>query len=551
MPATRKPRKTVAQKLGNPAWRATISDADLRRASPEQYKRRLRSRALASDPLAPVTTLGGLEQQAGTLVDTQQAGDTAAIKADQDRADATFRTRSGLYQGLSNMQTAGAKQAFDDVTKAINNVITATNAGTSADAAQLGAALKASDDAQRAAYASMGVAPADPAQANLPGQVPQDTTAARLAALAGTSQGVQQQVGQSGIATLGAESGMSAIPGQNLDINLRNLTGEQNQTNKELSDRRATLTQQRHGLLRQAVRDLQDFEVAKRTYGDQHANMLFQQYLAQKEFDEKVKQESFAEWLQTAQLTGVTPPGGPIPAGQQTLGGAAQDVATAGVTGTFHGQETLEAKTARLTRKIDWYNAHTSRTQANAAILQALKDAESTTDDKKKKELEAKAARLAKGITALNSFLAPTAGEGAPPASTSRYPVGTSTSTTDDKGNQVTHSATQEEADAYNKAHPDNPNMIAGDPVPTQGKPYVRRFNDALAYLKSQGLSHSDALRILSMSTYTDWHTKARGMLSRMKRRQKGENAPEPKPPKKPKKKPGQYIPGGGPTFNP
>jgi hypothetical protein len=558
--AKKPPRRkhSVAELRANPKWRRYLKDAQL---TPAQRAQRTRNTALKADPLAPIPTLGGLEGQANTLVDAQQAGDVAGIKAEQSQADAEFGTRSGMYRGLANFQTAGAQNAFNNVTNSVNSIIAANNAGSAADTSMLSAALKKADDEQRAAYGQMGVAPAQPGQggaAPLPGQVPQDVTADRLAALAGTEEGVRQQLGQSGVSAVAAEAGMGAIPGQGLAINLMNLTGERNETNKQIQTKRDTLQKDRKGLFRQAVRDLQDFELAKRTFGSQEANQKFQQYMAEKEFDEKVKQESFAEWLQTSQLTGTTAPGGPIPAGGSTIPGRAQStadrVAGAQITGRDPrtGRETVDARNARLTRNIDWFNAHTNRTQAEAAITAALREAETTKDDAKSKAAEQRATRIASGIAALNSFLAPNAGEGAPPSATSRYPVGTSTAVTDKNGNPITHKASQAEADAYNKAHQNTgqPPLVAGDPVPTTGKPYVRRFNDALSYLKSQGLSHSDALRILSMSTYTDWKSKARGMLSRMKRRQRGERAPEPKKPKpKPKRKPkgaAGAIPGFG-----
>src|SRR3954454_7784143 len=101
MPKPPRRKHSVAEMRANPAWRRYLKDAQL---TPAQRAQRTRNTALKADPLAPVTTLGGLEGQANTLVDTQQAGDTAAIKAEQDRADAEFRTRSGMYQGLANFQ---------------------------------------------------------------------------------------------------------------------------------------------------------------------------------------------------------------------------------------------------------------------------------------------------------------------------------------------------------------------------------------------------------------------------------------------------------------
>jgi hypothetical protein len=518
MATARRRRPTRAQMLANPAQRATLPDSAL---SPIQRLQRHQARArkaagsqtnpATADPLAPVSSLKDLTTQANQLVDAQTGPDTSTLGQQETTENQQYATRTGLAQGLAGFQQQDTQKAFADTQAALNNLISLSSATGTQDQANLQAALKASDDARAAMYAGAGAAPPPP------GTLGQDQTPQLLAGVASQFQGGQNALVQTGQGQITAAGAREAMPGQALALNLRDITGEHTANMKSIQQKRDDIQKQRPNLLRQAVRDLQDFEIVKRQFGDAHASQLFQQFLADKQLGNQEKDASFQQWLATSGLTGTTAPGGPVPAGQTTLAGRAQNtsdrVAVAGVTGRDPrtGRPTLQARDLsrqwqdRLAgRQIDWANVGINQQQVNAQLAAVAQQAQDAGDKKKSDEAAKRGAGITAGIEALAGYM------GTPPSNVRPdYPAAQAVPAT--------------------AAIPDNPSTPQNEAKPaTKGQDaYKRTFDGAMRVLELH-MSRSDALRILMKSNYSDWRARANYLSQRSKRR--GRSGPTQRP---------------------
>lgn len=499
--------------LANPAQRATLPTSAL---TPLQQLQRHQARArkaagahptnpATADPLAPVGSLKDLTTQANQLVDAQTSPDTAALGEQEARENQQFATRAGLARGMANYQSEDMRRAFSDTNNALNSLLSTSQATNAQDQSNLQAALQASDDARARMYAAAGAAPPPP---GTPGQ---NETPQLLAGVASQFQGAQNSLAQAGQGDIAAAGAREAIPGQELAINLRNITGEHTANLGDLTQKRNDIQKQRPNLLRQAVRDLQDFELAKRQFGDAHANQMFQQFLAERQLGDQEADTTFQRWLAKSQLLGTTP------GGQTTLAGRAQNtadrVAVAGVTGTDPrtGKPTLAARDflsqwrERLAqRNISWANVGINQQQVNAQLAAVAQQAADASDKKKSDQAAKRGAGIAAGIEALSGYMGT-----APSNVRPDYPAAAAIPAT--------------------SAVPDNPATAVNEAKPaTKGsEAYKRTFDGAMRVLELH-MSRSDALRILQKSNYSDWRARANYLTQRSKRR--GRSGPTQRP---------------------
>jgi hypothetical protein len=291
--------------------------------------------------------------------------------------------------------------------------------------------------------------------------------------------GLNAQMQADAQARIGAAGGMMAIPGMETAASLGTLGNEYNAANKERAQARTDLGTRKKSLLAETMKDLRDFEVAKRTYGDQQANMKFQQYLSEKELGLKEKDMNFQQWLSGEQLDI-----------QQADSATNRRVAVAGVTGRDPrtGRPTLAADQFTSQRDIDWANVAINRRTVENQMASIAADANDKKDKAKADAAKARGAAWGKGLEVLSGYLKPQEGEG-PATRGDKFP--------------------------YGAGVPDDPNT----PENEAKGPYKRTFDAALRKLTQAGMSRSDALRMLQQSDYSDWRERATQMYSRLKRR--------------------------------
>lgn len=478
----KKPR-TLSQKLANPAWRATLPDSAL---TPTQRVARTQARARkrrgnVTDPLAPTTSFTDMTNQANQLVDAQQSGDVTDLDQRTTRENQQFATRAGLAQGQAQYQSADLAGAFTNTQNALNQILATSNAAGAQDQATLAASLKAADDARAKMYASLGIAPpATPVDPNAP------QTSQLLTGAAANEAGILGNATSDATAQIAAAGERRAIPGQQLALSLRDIGGEHTANLNEIQTGRDALKKNRPALLRQALQDLQSFEIAKRQYGDQHANQLFQQFLAEKQLGDSEQNQTFQQWLATQQLN----------ISQQQADDQSR-VTGATITGTDPktGRPTFDYRKWLDQSNIDWANVGINQQQATAQIA-AIAAQANDADDKKKSDAAAKRGEgIAKGIEWLSGFM----GE-APPGTNSKYPFAPAVPSAG--------AISDDPSTPQNEGKP----AVKGSPT------YRKLFDDALRGM-TQYMSRSDALRILTKSNYSDWRAKANYLLQRAKRR--------------------------------
>lgn len=464
--AARKPRRTTAQKLANPNWRASLPDSAL---SPAQRATRARNKMLAADPLAPVSSNREMGVQAQDIVKSLMQPDEQAATLNDQTANANFATRRGLLTDLGNQRSAQMNDAFTATNNSLNNLI-GVGAGVAGEAqGNLVSALR---------QPSAG----DALQQQLGGGAPPADESQLIAQSAQNQAGLNAQMQGDANANIAAAGAMKAVPGIETAQSLGTLSGEFNADAAKRAQVHTDLGNRKQGLLSQTMKDLRDFEVAKRTYGDQHANMLFQQYLSQKELDLKVKDMDFQQWLSSQQLDI-----------QQADSATNRRVAVAGVTGTDPrtGKPTLDTRKFIDQSKIDWANVGINQQQVNATLAQIGADAADNKDKKKAAAAQVRGEAWGKGLQALQGYLTPGKGQ-APSSSHTDFP--------------------------FNPGTPDNPATTGTNEATTQ---YKRTYVGAYRTLLQAGMTRSDALRMLSQSTYTDWAEKASTDLRQLKRRVK------------------------------
>jgi hypothetical protein len=445
-------KKSTAQKLKNPNWRAGLPDKAL---SKSQLAQRKRARALKADPLAKTKTLGDLEDQAGILANAQMRPIGDELTNEESRLNALYGTRTSLANQLGAFQQTGVDKAAADTTTALNSLIANNAAVGAGDQANLQGALRNIGQSQQDLVGQLGGNAQ--AQENLPSQEEQ-----LVASAAANRTSQNTALNEAAQANIGAAQARRAMPGQGLSQLLAGITAEHQTGMNELGAKRKQFGVQKKDAVKEMIQALQEFEINKRTYGDQRANMIFQQRLAEKEFGLKKSDLGFQQDLATETL------------GETKRSNRAQE----GITRT--GQRNQSA--------IDWANVGLRQQEIQAMLAQARREAEGSGDEKKKQ----RAAVLAKGIEAMSAYMAPGKNEGAP----NRGGKGTIP-----RGPRPTN-------------NPDTPENEA-----SSTRQYVRTYDEALGVLRENGMSRSDALRVLSRSRYGKWRDKASRDLDRLKRR--------------------------------
>lgn len=300
-------------------------------------------------------------------------------------------------------------------------------------------------------------------QAQASGNLPVETNQQGvLSSAADAAKSAQLGLGGGAGAALGAMGESRGLAGIGLQQNQEQERQRYNAIVKDISGKRTDTTNQLSGLIATSLKDQRDFQLAKSQLGEQKANRLFQQYLSEQELGLKKKDQSFQQWLATQQI------------GETKRSNRAQ--------------EGLAREQFLSQRAIDWANVGINKTQAEAQLAQIAADAENAKNGDAKEKAKMRGEGMSKAIEWLSGYMVPGKDE-------------------------ATHSTSG--------AYPYNPGGDITDPNTGDVKslaPYKRTFDDAVRGMMLF-TSKSDALRILSHSEYTDWRSKARAMLTRLKRR--------------------------------
>lgn len=435
--------------------------------------------ATSYTPLFGYPSSSDLNRQATDIATGAAAPVLAGLDTSKIEADAAHRTREGDIAGWTNFQQGNLDKAFSDTQSALDRWLSMSAGNDTASQANLASALRSA------------AAPTEQLQAQLGATKPIPDESAALASASQADRGygtLRTNDAGAALGRLGEARSLAGIGRVQLG------TAEQGRYNADLQDiedKRAGVQQQIAGQVPDVVQQLKDFY-------EKRNNDLFQQYLAEQELGQKAKDQTFQQWLATQQL----------------------DIAQAGVTGSFHGQPTLEREKFLEQSQIDWANVGINRAQVEGQLAQLGKDAQDKKDKKKAEAAKARGEAIASGLEWLSGYMAPKEGE-AGKSSHGDYPYNPG-------------------SPAQEPQYDQQGNAIKGTGGPATG-PYQRKFAEALRGLQ-QYTSYSDALRILSKSTYSDWRKQARYLLARAKRR--GQKGPPVKTGRNPDTSTGRFGPG-------
>jgi len=407
-------------------------------------------------PFKPMTP-GQINFRAGRQTQTALAPQLSGLIGERNQEGADFRLRGGLIHNLALGRNAQMQDAINRANSALNSLVV-TNRGVNQQSQNaLAAGLRGLDKpASEAASALGGIGP--------------EGSGTLLSDAEQNRQSLEAQTQQQGQAALGQATANAAIPGAEEQQAQQELGTAHQKTLADIRNRTAQVQGQRSGLMAQAVQDLTNLEIAKRQFGDQHANMLFQQYLASKQFNLAAQDQTFQQWLAKNQL------------GLQTQGqNFQQTITTAGVTGKFHGKDTLALRQFLHQQKIDWANVGINRKQAQAQIDQINADAAKTKDNTKKEQAKVRGQAIINGLSALDSFMQPKPGENPNGSAHGDFPFAPGQPPVKDGLGNVKTPAT---------------------------RPYRRTYDDALRILMRY-MRRKDAIRQLAMSNYGDWRRHA------------------------------------------
>lgn len=454
-----------------------------------------------TDPLAKLTQ-NQLVGRAGQLSDAALQPQLQDIARAGKQENANYAYRNQLLAQLASGRTNTMTDAIGRANTALNSMISSqASAGAQDRDAMAGLLRNFSAPAEQAAQ-SLGVQGPDPTQA---GQL--------LTNEQGQQASLNAQTQQQGQAQLGAAAALASTPGQDLSQQMQLLGGEHAATARDLQNKAFEVNAQRPGLVRQNSQDLQQFELAKRQFGDQHANMLFQQFLAEKELNLNAKNQTFQQWLSRQQL-GLSKRQLNLQAQNQKT---QRQIAIGELTGSFRGKPTLGKQQLNLSKRqqrlaerqflsdwreriarrdIDWAQIGINKEQVDAQLAAAAQDVATAKTKKQQDRAKLRGDGMVRAMDAFSGFMAPKPNEQQQSNST-RFPFSRGT-----------------------PAVADNPNTSRNEAAPAV-RPYQRLFEDALRTMTAY-TSTSDALRILAKSNYSDWRNEANRRLRRMKRRKAG-----------------------------
>jgi hypothetical protein len=404
------------------------------------------------DPLAPLSP-AQMMAQASQMAQQQIMPGIQDVTRQQQQAQMAHDTRDAQNQGWATWAQGNLDSAFTDTRNALNNLIGVQGGVDQNSKDALAAALRSGTGTTDQAAQMLGVAsPTD--------------LAPTLGSLAEGTKNAELGVNSGSGALLGLAGANRALPSVGLAQGNEVERQRFNAVNQDFNQKRTDLNAQIPGLVQASLKDQRDFELSKAQFGEQKANDLFQQYLADKELNLKSKDQTFQQWLARAQLKETT----------------RSNKATEGLTAA---QQKSQAA-------IDWANVGINRTQAEGTLAQIRQDAAKEKDAKKKEALKARGEAVAKGLEWLSGYMAPAKGQST--STHSNYPYGAA-------------------GEGAIKDNPDDPSTLKDNT-----SEYKRTFDEALRGLTNY-MSRSDALRILKKSEYSDWRDRANQYYARMKRR--------------------------------
>jgi len=407
-------------------------------------------------------------QTAATNAAAQVKPQLDALNQNQKMYESAHAGRTTDIGNWGQMTQTNLSKAFENTRDALNQLI-GVQGGVDRDSqAALVSALNAGGSRNAELAAQLGVT--DPSQA---------ATQGAIASGAASGKSAEQAIGQSAGGLLGQMGAATAMA----PTLVNQLGGQENERfNAQLQDlatKRSDIAASVPGLVSQNLQDLRQFELAKGQFGEQRANDLYQQFLGDKQFKLTSQNQTFQQWLAAAGLRSQT-----HTANRQTS--------------IQQQQADTQERLARHTIHIDWENARINRIQANAAMAAVRKDADQAKTDNAKQRADA----WNNALTWLATYMTP--GPGEPQPTRSQFPYGAAGGVLYDKNGQP---LTQD--------GPIDPNTGQPTKQPVKAtKPYQRLFDDALRGLQQHGMDKKDALRILSMSEYSDWVSKATAMLA-------------------------------------
>jgi hypothetical protein len=402
-----------------------------------------------------------IQDQAKALAMAQVQPDLNNLDAEQRTAQSENAAQQGQIGQYSQWYQQQLNNAFGDTERALNSLMTGQTQADQGAQDAFGAALRT------------GMGNMDSLQQQLGGSGPGGQEAALLQNAIARRASVEGGTAQQAAAALGGVGERRSLGGLQYADMADTERRRSNAVMQDIAGRRRDVTGRIGNLQAQAqtqlTSDERDFEMAKQKLGEEKASRLFQQWLSQEELGVSKKNQSFQEYLATQELG--------LKKGDQALNAA---------------QLAEQQKQNAHSRKIDWANVALKRDDMERMMAQIDADAKNAKTKADKDRAQLRGQVIAKGIDWLTTFLAPDPKQEGNPNSR-RFPTGAGI--------------------------PDNP-----DTTPNEARSGYRRYYvDAYRGLQSQGLSKSDALRVLSKSTYSDWAAQARRELNQMKRRKKGE----------------------------
>lgn len=376
-------------------------------------------------PLDPRT----IEANAKAQAQSQVQPELDTISSSQRELSGANATRQQELAGWYGNLRSSLDRSFTDTSGALNNLIALSGqAGTQSNEA-LVAALRQGNQGVDAAGAQMGVGPS--------GGINEAQILAAAQASSSNQANFTTANSMGSLAAQGERRGLADIG----RIDAGNKQNREYQSGlKEIQDRRLDVTRRLPDLTRAAKQDIQANEAQKMQLSEAKKGRLFQEYLAQQELGLKKKNESFQEWL-----------------GKQTL--------------------SLDKKKLKSQTAIDWANVALNQRQIEAQMARFRADAKSDSKAESSKRAALRGKQWENGLSALNEYMMPLKGEGAPGLEDPAQLV-------DNDGNPL--------------------------------KLYRRRFDDALRLLTGQvRMSRRDALTMLSASDFPSWRSRARRELKK------------------------------------
>ena len=371
-------KKVSATDLGartSPARRPGVGKA-IRRPPPKPTPRPAVTTAApkpaAFNPVAAMTPQQ-IDERARQIAQSQVQPELDLIGQETKRTDSAHENRNAQLQGWYGAQQGQLNQAFSDTQRALDKMLSLSSTTGQQGSDALAAALRAAGAGSSDLARMTGT------------QAPPGEEAALLASHAAGVAPQREALAQAAMARLGAQGerrSLASIGGiESIDQERRRYGAEA----RELGGRRQAAAGRLGGLINEARTGLEsreldkyktreDLNLAKKKFGEDRANRLFQQWLATKELGLKEKDLNFDQWLSRQNLS---------------LEGA-----------KFAHQQNIDVQELGLrSREID------------ATIAHLNADAKKEKDANKRKQKEDRAKAWANGRALLEEYLAPRKGE--------------------------------------------------------------------------------------------------------------------------------------------